>query len=373
MVTELQETYASVMYAVCAEDIFGEVFGQDIKARLKNLEKTYHSLSRATHPDRFADNLDDKEMAEESFKRMGDFYERAKLKIESGTYGNKSEARQAAFIIQTPKRRYNIFKALAEGDLSMVYEGECVDSDDFAGRVVVKILNDKADNRLMQKEIRFLKAIIAEPTAQNKHFPLLLDEFRTADGKNGIVLRYFDGYDFQTTLESSVYQKGVPKKAAVWMLNRTLSAIGRAHYMGFTHNNINPTHLMIKRQKGVNDHNISVVDWSYSSFKPEATGERFVFCDEDFSAPEVLEKKPPVPASDLYSIGKSMIYILGGDIKTNELPDEVEPKLQRFLKWFTWKSPFQRPQDAWETHAMLIKITEELWGPRRFLEFKDPY
>jgi hypothetical protein len=84
----------------------------------------------------------------------------------------------------------------------------------------------------------------------------------------------------------------------------------------------------------------------------------------------VKEKRFPTPAADLYSAAKCMIYLLGGDIKTNHIPQSVNPKISMFLEYFLLPSSIQRAQDAWQTYAQLQNLRNEIWGEERFRKFK---
>jgi len=351
------------MQAVCVEDVFGDLKGDKEKVN-RTAKKIYYRLSMVVHPDK---NVDDKEMANEAFVRLSEFYERAQKKIQQGTYGQRIENKNdkgIGFVIKTRKQEYVISSTLAEGDLSVVYGGNCVGSDDFAGQIAVKIFGDVVDNRLAQNEIKVLELLQSEPSNQNKHLPVLLDKFKTTNGQLGTILRQIDGCDIYSIREK--YKDGVDGKHMVWMLNRLLSVLGYVHSKGIIHGNIEPGHFMIRPK----DHNGWLIDWCYAAVNPARSGDRFKVYNEDFSAPEVKEQKSPIPASDLYSVGKLMIYVLGGDVKTNTMPSTVEDKLQRFIKFFVRESPIQRAQDAWEMHAQLSELIIELWGPKKFLELK---
>ncbi len=357
---ELNRVYTYIMQAVCVEDVFGAV------AENESVKRSYRQLSRVVHPDRYSDP-DEKEMAEEAFKELNGFHERAQKKLENGTYGTRSREvdsdTETVFVIKTRKREYRIKSTLAQGDLSTVYGGGCLDGEDPAGMVAVKVIEDSADNDLAQNELRVLRLFHSEPGAQSKHLPVLLDQFKTTEGQIGIILRLIDGYDLYSVREK--YRDGAPQKHVIWMLNRLLSVVGYAHSRGVIHGNIEPSHLMIRPR----DHNLFLVDWSYSAVNPVRTGDGFKIFNEEYSAPEVAERKPPIPASDLYSVGKCMIYLLGGDVKNNSMPSQVNEKLQRFIQFFVRESPLQRAQDAWEMYEKLIELRDELWG-QRFLEFK---
>ena len=360
--SELQMAYEKIMRAVFPEDIFSpSEYNQ-----LLQIKKEYRLLSKAVHPDS-ENGRESKKLAEEAFLRLNDFYKKALDKINVGTYGNIVKENQEDtnyFLIKTKKREYNITSTLAQGDLSNIYEGNCIESDDEIGKIVVKIVNDPMNNDLVQNEIRVLKLFQEHPSNQSKHLPMILDQFKTVDGQVGIIMRYFDGYDLHSVREK--YTEGIPQKHVVWIMNRLLSALGRVHQMGIIHTNIDPSHIMIRPR----DHNLMLLDWSYSTIDPIMIGRRFRVLNEDYSPPEVIEQKPPIPASDLYSVGKCMIYLLDGDLKTNRMSSDIDDRLQRFFQFFVRDSPLQRAQDAWEMHAQLVELIKEMWGSIQFLEFR---
>ena len=179
------------------------------------------------------------------------------------------------------------------------------------------------------------------------------------------------------------YKDGVDPKHMVWMLSRLLSIVGYAHSRKLIHRNIKPSNVLVRPQ----DHNCLLLGWECSVMDPIKNGLKSYLSDEDFSAPEIAAKTYIPPArecdsqqdlmyleaacsADIYSIGKCMIYILGGDLKTNEMPDSVPLQIKRFLETFVIDSPLQRSRDAWELYGVLRKIIVSIWGPRKFLEFK---
>ncbi len=363
-VNELQEAYANIMGCVYAEDVFGSVGSGSKPSQLTQLKKTYKLMSKVVHPDKYEEDLDAKEMAGEAFKRLNEFYGRGKEKIEFEIYGKNIDDTNGLSVIETRKRKYGIITSIAKGDLSTVYGGTCVGGEEFAGNVVVKIFGDTADNDLAMNEIKVLELFNAEPSAQSKHLPAYFDKFKTNKGKHGTIFRKFDGKDLYSIRET--YPDGVDRKEVAWMLERLLSALGYAHSKGVLHGNINPSHWMING----NNHNSFLLDWCYAVVDPRKTGDKFKVFDPVYSAPEVEAQRPIMTSADLFSVGKCVIYLLGGDIKTNKMPSSVEEEFQRFIKFFVMKSPRQRARDAWEMYHELVKLRKKLWPKRGFKPFK---
>lgn len=359
---ELERIHKELRKAVAPEDVFGTLSQGDINSQLDKIKSIYWKLSKTVFPDHYRSQPEDFKMAEEAFRILNEFTAKARSKINGENHGEKQDT---GFIIKRPNREYHVnSKPIAEGDISMVYGGHYSGVENGADSIVAKVIKDSADADLMRNEARIIRILQTESSNQSKHLPKILDQFRTTDKRTGLILERFDGYDFYSVREK--YKDGVPEKHMVWMLNRLLSVLGYAHSKGVVHCNIEPAHLMIRPY----DHNLCLLDWSYGVVNPFATGEGFKVFNEDFSAPEVREKKTPIPASDLYSAGKCMIYILGGDIKWDWLPNSVDARLQRFIKFFVMKSPIQRAQDAWEIREELVELIEDLWGPRKFLDFE---
>lgn len=269
-------------------------------------------------------------------------------------------------VLRTERRSYCIGLPCAQGTIATVYEGACVLGEEVAGRVAIKIVDDPRDNELLLREMRTLRYLHAEGGAQRKHLPVLLDQFMTDDGRQGVIFRYLDEcLDLLAVRERPQYRDGIPVRHAAWVLNRALSAIGYAHARGVLHGNIEPAHVFLRPR----DHNLYLVDWSWSVVKPSETGDRFLIATEDYSAPEVARGEAPTPAADLYAIGKCVIYLLGGDVRNNALPDHVDEPLVRYILHLVRESPLQRADDAWGMWHQLDHLVRTLWGPKKFLDF----
>jgi len=365
---ELHSVHEKLVLANSAEDIFGSLTGEDNAEKSERVGKIYREMVKSIFPDHFRNDEAAFKMAEEAMKKLNEFRKEADKLVERAANGGSFEdesAERETFVIKKQGREYRInLPEVAEGDISLVYCGNYMNDQNVLTPIIVKVIKDPGDAALMQNEARILKILRSEPSNQSKHFPVLIDQFRTTDRKTGLILEYFDGYDFCSVREE--YKNGLDQKHVAWILNRTLSAFGYLHSKGLTHNKFEPAHGMLCPA----NHNAMFLDWSYATRDPFNTGESFKFYDEDYSAPEVKEGKLPTPSSDLYSIGKCMIYLLGGNIKTNTMPGSVDERFQRFIRFFVMESPIQRANDAWEMHEQLKGLRRAIWGPDKFVELK---
>ncbi len=367
MSDKLETTYQQLLGKHRPEEIFGDLPTQDKDLQKEQLSAIYRQLAKHLHPDRYQVNSTEHKMATEAFPLLSEAYERAKTRIDKEIYGSETpdEEDEVDFAIKTRKQEYHLRATVAEGDLAVLYRGDFIDEHDTLVKVIAKVIQETEDNDLAQNEIKTLRILLNPETRYNKFLPTFYDQFKTTDGQMGLILGYLeDCYDLYSVREK--YKNGISEKHMVWIFKRLLTVLGFAHSKGVIHGNVEPAHIMIRPK----DHNLYLIDWSYAAVNPFQTGDGFKVFNEDFSAPEVAERKKPIPASDLYSAGKCMIFILGGDVKTNAIPNNINEKLRRFIQYFVLPSPLQRAQDAWEMYEQLDKLIVELWGPKQFLEFK---
>lgn len=268
------------------------------------------------------------------------------------------------FRVDTAKASYHVTAVIGYGDISTVYGGDMDRTDGGRRQVAVKIADDAEDNDLIQREARTLALLTEQRSRQRKHFPRLLDQFKTPDGRAANVFGHLDGYDLVRVREK--YPDGVPDVHLLWIFRRCLSALGWAHSRGVLHGNLEPAHILLRPR----DHNIWLVDWSWSVVNPAMTGDGFKALNEPYSAPEVGERKRPIPPSDMYALGQCMVFAAGGDPATGAIPEHVDDRLARLLKFFTRTSPLQRAQDAWEMYTRLEALRDEMFGDHKFRRFE---
>lgn len=361
---ELALLSENLMKAACPEDVFGTMDGKTPPATA--LKKTFVRLTLACHPDRFASESDAVQTrADTAFKRLNEFYREAAARLNDGTYGKRlpmagagtTDARQR---IQTPTRSYAVGARIAEGDVADLYAA----TYDDAGKTcdaILKIARTDEDDAFIDNEAEAL------PRIDFKSIPKLIDAFTGDDGRHAIILEDTRGVDLLRLGEK--FPRGVEAAHACWIFQRALAALGYVHKAGIIHGNLAPAHLMVRPS----DHNAFVIDFTYAAIEPMRTGAGFKGLTEPYSPPEAAERKPPIPASDLYALGKCMVFLLGGDPETNAMPTAVPTSLRTFLKRFLVTHPLKRPQDAWAAHEELKALRESLFGSlHRFQPFTIP-
>lgn len=270
-------------------------------------------------------------------------------------------------LFSTQLGRYGDLRLLAKGEVCRVYRAEMEEIATQQRRAVaLKIAIGQDAGLSLQTEVATLRLLHEQAGTYAKHLPQVLDQFRTAEGLPGTVFDFLDGF----TLEQlrARFPQGVEPRHGLWILRRGLSALGYAHSRGLLHGHLTPTHILVRPQ----DHNIWLLGWSRAIQRPSETGQGFQVRDPIYSPPEAHQGKPPLPSSDLWSLARCLILLLGGDPQRETLPAAVPERLERFLRFLLKESPLQRPQDAWELYHALEKIRDELYGPHKFVEFIVP-
>jgi serine/threonine protein kinase len=319
-------------------------------------------------------------------------------------------------VIEGPTQRYTIKGIKAEGDLATLYDGTYANGGGDH-HVVVKITRDKENNDLVWNEAGILAALAPSPTSTFFHYiPNLLDSFETKDGKRVNVLDSIPTpvASFEDILRA--YPKGLDYRDVVWMYKRTLIGLGYAHTKGVVHGAVIPPHVMIFPET----HGAHIVDWSYAlnfasivvpkvvdpkvkapippkaknaweklladaEYDPDPVRPKGPPPDpnrmyvkaisvawESFYAPEILVKRTPTPATDLFQAAKCAVYLLGGDVETNQMPDTVPPQVKAFLQASLLPATSARPQDAWELHDSFDRLMLAVVGERKFRPFVMP-
>jgi hypothetical protein len=273
-----------------------------------------------------------------------------------------TNARRVELAVTTERATYQVTSTIAHGDLATVYGGHARGSQQ---PVAVKLADRASDNDLLQHEVRVLGLLLAEPDPTAIHFVPPRDQFRTADGRLGTVFDHVDGFDLTGVRDRCRRrgEPGLPAHHVVWLLRRCLAALGAAHKRGILHGNLDPAHILVRPH----DHMVWLVDWCWAVVNPATTGQGFGARNAVYSPPEVGSRGRPTPASDLYALGKCAIHAVGGDPATKALPDGIEPRLARLLRYLCVESQGGRPQDAWQLYLQVDKIREQIWGPHEFV------
>ncbi len=364
MDADLRPTYDRIMQAHRPEDAFKELT-VILPPRLlaKHLAPEMDEMRKVLDPERYSSH-DDKDAAGEARARLDAFHAEALAKAEKGLYALDD---YTPFLPPSNGRNivvggvtYAVGEKFHIGGHADLYRGRMRVDQGSAG-VVIRLAHEPDDNPFLYNEIRILDLLHRTDVGYWRNVPFMLGRFNAND-RVGIVYRNFEGLTLEGVRANRLHIKGLDQRHVVWVMDRLLGLLGYAHSIGVIHGRIAPQRVRVRPS----NHNAMLTGWGCAVYRPAVTGERIPQGGDAFEAPEVREGGEVGPWTDIYCLGKTLIWLIGGDPVTNEMPETVEPIIRQFLVNMVRKNPMGRPQDAWQLYKAQNRLKDSLWE-RRFI------
>jgi serine/threonine protein kinase len=171
--------------------------------------------------------------------------------------------------------------------------------------------------------------------------PSIRDLIKAENGRLFLIMSYVPG----PTLEQIVNKVGrLDPEHVAWITERVLNILMYLHYHGVIHGDLKPQNIIIQPES----HTVVLVDYGLSIIRPtrETDVKGFTWY---FSPPEQMDGSVLLPESDLYSLGMTMIYALGGgleQVKAREVPRDVPDAVCEFIRSLIVRNALFRPN--WE-------------------------
>jgi len=236
---------------------------------------------------------------------------------------------------------YEVIKKIGEGGFGRTYEAKHILLDEKECLKQNINLTD-SDASLLRSEAKLLWKV------HHYSLPAMRDFFRIPDGSYVLAMSFIEG----KTLEKIISKKEVLEPEQVcWISQRLLNALCYLHNSGIVHGDIKPPNVIVQPQ----DHNAVLVDYGLSCLKPNRTSVAVGYTAY-FAAPEIIAGRPPLPESDLYSLGLTMLYSLGGDVVAKTFPKHVPKPIQDFCDDLIRYDPFDRPN--WEKQDLVARLSD---------------
>lgn len=275
--------------------------------------------------------------------------------------------------------------ALCAGDIADLFMGS-FGSNGTETNIVAKIGRMPQDSDLLQSEGQILKDLKGKLPQNSFAFciPKVFDSFplviktRSA-GISGVptdrmvnILEAFPGF-FDCEAIRQMHT-GIDGRTLAWMWKRLVGLLTWVHHLGYVHGAILPPHVMYwpdGSKKDERTHSIRLVDWCYA-VKKKTRLKAWIPDFKDFYPPEVIHKHLVGPFTDLYMGAKTMLYLCGGDVKTNRWPARIPGQMVVSLNKCLQKEILLRPEDAPVHFKEFTAIVNSVYGPRKFHEFTIP-
>ena len=250
---------------------------------------------------------------------------------------------------------YRLTKQIASGGMATTYLAE----HGLSGLpVCIKHAHEvsAADEKLMMEEVKAIWDL------RHWAIPAIRNVIRLDDGSIAIVMSYVPG---PTVAEVVEKKGGMDPEHVAWVAERVLNALRYLHDHAVIHGDVKPHNIIIQPDT----HQVVLVDYGLSLVRPRKKTIN-KGCTPAFAAPEQQKDMPLIPETDLYGLGVTMIFALGGDFKKLKVPLHTPDPLCEFIRDLVVYDPLNRPN--WEKEDLCQKISDvrEASFGRRFSEMK---
>lgn len=342
----MKALYERLLKARRPFDFFGKVLDEE------ELKKKYKEFSKKIHPDALTD-AKDKYIAGEAFSLLSGLYAAGKKELAEKKYGVTDPAKlyegaDPLFEVTIGGTEHRFYENIYEGEMAYIYKGIASGEPVF-----LKMAISPDDNAMMDTEYDVLSAY------KHQSLPYVENKIEV-NGSTAILMREVKGTPMEDLMQE--YPKGIPAEHVMWMMERLLGVVGYLHSNCVVHGNIKPDNIIINRA----NHNVSLTGFSFCI--PEANKEDagYKIINDFYTAPEVDASARVMPQSDIYSIGKVAVTLLGGSAATGGMPLSADPKVRAFIRKLMSDNSLDRPGDAWKLWDELIALRTEVFGSERF-------
>lgn len=240
---------------------------------------------------------------------------------------------------------YEVIRQIGEGGFGRTYEARHIYLDEKACvKQNITISDDDAD--LLRKEAKLLWNI------QHYSLPAMRDFFRAPDSSFVMVMSFVEGKTLDDYVKKYTKQgKNIHPEDVCWIAQRTLNALSYLHTHGIVHGDVKPPNIIVQPQV----HNAVLVDYGLSTLRPQSDTKPKGITPL-FASPESKQGKPPIPQSDFYSLGLTMIYALGGNPLAKSIPESVPDPVIEFCHDLVKYDPMARPD--WKKEDLIKRLSD---------------
>ena len=237
---------------------------------------------------------------------------------------------------------YDIEKQIGEGGFGRTYLGRHILNPRIKACLKQNLNISPEDEKLLMAEAQLMAKV-------NHHsLATFRDIYKSDDGSLVLVMSFVEGRTLDKIIEK---HKAIHPEEVSWIAQRSLNALHYLHSEGIIHGDVKPSNIMVQPKK----HNAVLIDYGLACIKPSSDS-KAVGYTAVFAAPEITESKPPIPESDLYALGLTMLYAMGGDPLTKSYPDYVPKPLQDFCNELVRYNPVDRPN--WKKVDLVRRLSD---------------
>jgi eukaryotic-like serine/threonine-protein kinase len=246
---------------------------------------------------------------------------------------------------------YILKKLLGEGAFGRVYAGEHAI---LGSAVPVCIKQEKTREDPYMGMFRDEAEVVAK--LRHPSLPTFLDYLEEpGDVGQLLVISFIHGTPMDKLVTA---QDFIDDEHLCWVIDRHLGALSYLHgRWEMVHCDLKPANSVLD----IEDHNVTLVDFGMATLEPDDKT-RAKGGTPGYIPPEFALGYPPIPASDIYSVGKIGIALAGGNVGSGEPPADMNRHLADFLVSLIRRDPVERPQNVDDLRDDLEKVRRRAFG-----------
>jgi len=209
---------------------------------------------------------------------------------------------------------YRLSRLLGRGGMGAVYLGERVDGE-VTQFVAVKLLRPGADDPRIRQQFLAERQILASLSHPN--IARLLDAGHNEDGQPYLVMEYVEG----RPLDDLGSTFSLRRKVSLFI--KVCTAVGYLHRNLVIHRDLKPANILV-----TTDGEPKVLDFGIAKildFNGEITATGMRMLTPDYASPEQITGRPVSTASDIYSLGAVLYFLLTGASPHRSDSDSAAP------------------------------------------------
>ena len=372
----VDQTAAQINGATSFVMIFGALPSGSAAERKKTLRERFNYLAKLVHPDKVSECIQNK--AGEVFKMLQDARHAAEAALDAGTYEaafssrsgytRNGQAPAALVELHSASRIYRLDSSpFEQGDFSVIYRAREFTSA-VGSEVLVKIASEPMCNIWLEREAQLLERFHSPSETKlvrlSTYVPKLLDTFFISDGggkrfRANVMAYQPNVVSVRQIIEA--YPVGFDPSEGAWVCRRILAQVIAANMAGVVHGAIVPDHVLVDRLTRVPIH----IGWAHAVTNPKKTDAKITHVINrwrDCYPPEILAKEVPDRRSDIFMAGKTIIQLLGGNVKTNVLPPSLPREFVSAILKCVASKPADRYQSGRQALDEVTRVIRSLWG-----------
>lgn len=252
--------------------------------------------------------------------------------------------------------RFEIIEELGRGSQGVVYLAQ---DSQLERNVAIKTFHDSSDFKAAQQQL--LKEARSISRLQHPNI-LTLFEANKNDSQTYLVFEYLDGASLKKFLQ---FKGKLSVELALEIIIPILDAIDYAHERGIIHRDLTPSNIIIN-----SSNKPKLMDFGIADVLGRQTSGDAISGSLHYLSPEQCENKPPLPSSDIFTIGLVLAELLTGKQVITadnqfaiinqivnepiEISDSISPAVREVILKAINKDPNQRYETANEMKQALV-------------------